>query len=456
MAFPLYLRKAMAGSEETPYCRNRQNKQKNSKNIKEKGRERTYFGHFCSCEVLCDVLDLCYHYFLIQEEISMYENLKKKSFKRSLVVTALFIVIGISFMATNAKSVFSAIKGYQRFEDLAPDAIKDQKVEIDVTACIGPYMEEYSENTSTHRKTTTHLYYLIQTGDENAVDSRFMTIKVPKKYQSQMDKLAEGTSTEPLHLAGEIKPLDYTESRTWNEFLVELFIYWGADTSQIDQLSLPYYINATGTTPATGSESVYVLLFVLGIALVIIGIYRIIKGATGGFIKKFQKAVEEAGCTEASVEADMNSATSYEKKETIKIGRLFTYYSLNSAVPIAIPNKKMLWAYQNTTTHRTNGVKTGVTYSVMIYVDGEKNAHTISVSTEAIAQEMLAKIATTLPWVIVGYSDELRKLYRKDRAQFLQLRYNTVEHVAVEPGFENTAASTDAAGSTNTDNNTNE
>ena len=27
-------------------------------------------------------------------------------------------------------------------------------------------------------------------------------------------------------------------------------------------------------------------------------------------------------------------------------------------------------------------------------------------------------------------------MFNKDRAQFLQLRYNTVEHVAVEPGFE--------------------
>lgn len=383
----------------------------------------------------------------------MYENLKKKSFKRSLVATVLFIVFGLSFMISNWATVFSAIKGYQRFEDLAPDEIKDQKVEIDVAFCLGPYMEEYSENTSTHRKKTTHLYYLIQTGDENDEDVRFMAIKVPVRYQSQLDKIAEGAEVEPLHLAGNIKAFDSTESRIFRDYMIELFNYMGWDTSELGDYYLSYFINATGTTPATGADGVYVLLFALGIVLILIGIFRIVKGATGGYIKKFQKAVEAAGSTEASVEADMNSAAAYEKKETIKIGRLFTYYNLNSAVPVAIPNKNMLWAYQNTTTHRTNGVKTGVTYSIIIYVNGEKNSHTISVSTEAIAQEMLTKIATTLPWVIVGYTDELSKLFKKDRPQFLQLRYNTVEHVAVEPGFENTA---DTSASTNTDNGTNE
>ena len=102
----------------------------------------------------------------------------------------------------------------------------------------------------------------------------------------------------------------------------------------------------------------------------------------------------------------------------------------------AIPNSKILWAYQNTTTHRTNGIKTGVTYSVMIYVDGRKDAFNIGVPDETTAQNMLTRINDTLPWVVVGYSDDLKKTFSKDRAQFLELRYNTVEHVAVEPGLE--------------------
>lgn len=387
----------------------------------------------------------------------MLENLKKKSFKHSLIGTILFIVFGLSFMLTTWSSVMSILSGYKTFEKLQPEEIKDQLVEIDVTANFGYYMEEYSENTSTHRRTTTHLYYIIWTGDENATDFRYMTIKVPVRFQKQMDQIAENTAnemySEPLHLVGKIEPLDSQKNRYFTEFFTAN--QWTAE--EIEAGTLPYYINVTGVTRASDSDNVYAVLFILGVVLIIIGIYRIIMGAAGGYLKKFRKAMEEAGCTEASMEADLNSATAYEKKETIKVGRLFTYYNLNGTIPLAIPNKKMLWAYQNTTTHRTNGVKTGVTYSVMIYVDGEKNPHTVAVSTEAIAQDILKKIGTTLPWVIVGYSDELKKLYRKDRAQFLQLRYNTVEHVAVEPGFENPApANNSETTAGNTSNDTNE
>lgn len=57
----------------------------------------------------------------------------------------------------------------------------------------------------------------------------------------------------------------------------------------------------------------------------------------------------------------------------------------------------------------------------------------MSVPDEAAAQKILQKMNAIFPWVIIGYSDELKKMFDKDRAQFLQLRYNTCEHVPVEP-----------------------
>lgn len=366
----------------------------------------------------------------------MLETLTKKSFKHSLICTVFLLFFGLSLVISNGVTAISALDSYKTFEELAPDEIRDQLVEVDVTANFGSYMAEYSENTSTHRRTTTHLYYIIWTGDEYASDYRYMTIKVPARYQDKMDQIAENTYNEvysdPLHFAGKIRILDNEEYSYFKEF----FTAYDWTPEEIGEMTLPYYIDVTGTNPASGTEGINLLLCALGIGLIGIGVYRVVKGATGGYMKKFRKAVEDAGFTESSIESDLNSATAYEKKGTIKVGRLCTYYSLNGTVPRAIPNSKIQWAYQNTTTHRTNGIKTGVTYSVMIYADGEKNAHTIPVSTETIAQDILKKMNETFPWVIVGYSDDLKKLFNKDRAQFLQLRYNTVEHVAVEPGFE--------------------
>ena len=97
-----------------------------------------------------------------------------------------------------------------------------------------------------------------------------------------------------------------------------------------------------------------------------------------------------------------------------------------------------MWTYQNTTTHRTNGIKTGTTYSVVYFVEGYKNSLNIDVPNEAAAQEILRRLNTTCPWIVVGYSDELKSLFNKNRAEFLQLRYNsTPEHNPVEPAYEN-------------------
>lgn len=373
----------------------------------------------------------------------MIEALKKKSFKSSLVISIIFLIVGVFLGTYFLSDALSVVKGYVTFENLEPDEIKSQQVEIDVTANFGCYMEEYSENTTTHRRTTTYLYYVIWTGDENATDFRYMSIKVPARYESEMEEIAENTYnelySEPLHFVGKIRKLSSEEYSYFEEYFTES----GWSAADIEDMTLPYYINVTGTSIAGTSYGIYIVFVVLGLILIIVGVFRIIKAAKGGYLKKFVKAYENEGYTEASIESDLASAISFDKKGTIKLGRLCTYYSLNSMEPKLIPNKNIMWAYQNTTTHRTNGIKTGVTYSVVVFEEGKKANHTIGVANEATAQDILKKMNERLPWVVVGYSEQLKKLFNKERAQFLQLRYNTVEHVAVEPGFESMNASSD-------------
>ena len=66
-----------------------------------------------------------------------------------------------------------------------------------------------------------------------------------------------------------------------------------------------------------------------------------------------------------------------------------------------------------------------------------KGSFSIGVDKQETAVAVLTKMNEMFPWVVVGYSDELKALYNKNRAEFMNLRYNTCEHVAVEPGFEN-------------------
>lgn len=371
--------------------------------------------------------------------MKMFEELKKVSFKKCIALAVFFILIGIVLVVLQAQNVFYTIFGYADFTELEPDKIKSQLVEVDLTINFGCYLEEYEQNTQTKRKTTTNLYYVILTGDENDVDYRYMSIKVPPSYEKAMEQMAENTANQmyssPIHFIGKIKKLDNEEYYYFKEYFKDA--EWTDD--DIAELTLPYYIEFYHDSFSMGT--VFCIVFFAGIAFFIAGVYRIIKGKTGGFLKKLREDIQISGYSDAYVESDYAAAQNITKGDDIKMGRLMTYYH-SGADYRAIPHNKVMWAYQITTTHRTNGIKTGTTYSVVYYVDGYKNSINLGVSNEATALEILRRLDVSCPWIVVGFTDELKKLFNKNRAEFLQLRYNTVEHNPVEPGFENTSGQT--------------
>ncbi len=372
----------------------------------------------------------------------MLEELRKKAFKKSLLGIAILIIAGAVLIVLTAVNAFYAVTGYVQFETLSPDKIKNQLVDVDLQANFSYFIEEYEYNTETHYRKTTNLYYVILTGDENATDYRYMGVRVPVRMQKQMDAMANnsanGILSDPISFSGKIKKMDKEEYSYFKEYFTGGTE--GFTEEEFEEYTLPYYIEYYGSKASM--NSVFLIGFFGGLVLVVVGILKIVFGLNGSGLKKFRKDLEAAGMTEASVESDMNSAFSHsnDKKGHIKIGRMCTYYNLDTAQPRAIPNRKIMWAYQNTVTHRTNGVKTGVTYSVMVWAEGYKGAFDMSVPSEAAAQEILKKMSQMFPWAVVGYSDELKKMFNKDRAGFLELRYNKVEHIAVEPGFENSNA----------------
>ncbi len=367
----------------------------------------------------------------------MFEELKKKIMKGSLLWSIILIIAGLGLAGWNAMNAFYAATGYVDFTTLAPEEIKSQLVDVDLQESFGCYLEEQETNTKTHVTKTTHYYYIIWTGDENATDWRYMSVKVPAKYGTTMDTLTDNTYNEvlsdPVSLSGEIKKLDSEEMSYFRSTLKQL----GLTDEEIDESTLPYYINVFASKPSM--NVMFIGLFSIGAVLLIFGIFRIAKVAGGSSVKKLRRDIQAAGYTESSIDADYRSAQSFDKKGVLKVGRLMTYY-ISGSDARAIPNNKIMWAYQNTITHRTNGVKTGTTYNVMVFDEITPKGHTFAVANESIAQEMLGLINASFPWVVVGYSDELKKLYNKNRSQFLGLRYNTCEHTAVEPSSQEESA----------------
>ena len=359
----------------------------------------------------------------------MFENLRKKSIKKVLAIVIILIIVGFLFVAFQVPSVLAMAKGHTKFEDLRVDEIKENIIVDTYTEVnFGAFLEEYEENTKTHMTRTTDMYYIIWTGDMDDLDFRYMGIKVPASYLAQMDAMAEATFNEeftnPIEFSGAIKKMDKEELRYFEEYFLE----WGLTEEEFGDYLLPYYID-TGALVGSDAGFIYFLL-VFGLILMTIGVCILIFTMKGGSLKTLKKELEVCGITEETADMEYENARIYGD---VRIGKRLTFYMVGSH-PHVMLNEKIVWSYQHTTTHRTNGIKTGTTYAVVLCTNEKKSAHA-SVANENIALSVLQDIKQNMPWVVVGYSDDLRNMYNKDFANFLELLYNKARNGQDFPNY---------------------
>lgn len=370
-----------------------------------------------------------------KREMVMLEKLKKKSTKKMVPLVIILVVIGLVLVGIEFSNFKSLLKGHVTFETLEPDEINgDLIVDASIDVNFGAFMEEYEENTKTHATRTTDLYYIIWTGNEDSEDYKYMGIKVPAKDEREMEAMAEATYnyeySDPISYSGAINKMTSEEY----EYFKDYFLESGWTEEEIEEYTLPYYISVGALTGGAAS-SVYVIL-ALGVILIIAAVIALLYALTGGSLKGFKKQIEETGLGETDTEYEYEGAKLFYKKNDFRIGKRLTFYMTGSK-PQLIMNDQIMWAYQQNTTHRTNGIKTGTTYQILIYSVNSKKIDRVDVPNENIGKEVLQYINETMPRAIVGYSDELMNLYRKNYQEFLKLRYYREQQPA-EADVQNT------------------
>ena len=308
------------------------------------------------------------------------------------------------------------------FPTLLPDEINgDLIVEASINANFGAYMEEYSKNTKTNVTRTTDIYYVIWTGDDDSEDYKYMGIKVPASYGGQMDRMAEATynyeMSDTIHFTGAVNKMSSEEYQYFREYFQESD--WTDE--EIDEYTLPYYISV-GALTGGAATSAYVI-FGIGIALIVFGVIILLYALSGGDVKAFQKEAATLGMSEMELEAEYAGARVMIQKDNLRIGRRLIFYMTGRRTRVIV-NDKIVWAYQQSTTHRTNGIKTGTTYEILVYLLNEKKARRINVPGEEKAGEVLQYMYENIPTAVVGYTDELLSLFNKDYQGFLNLRYH--------------------------------
>jgi hypothetical protein len=77
----------------------------------------------------------------------------------------------------------------------------------------------------------------------------------------------------------------------------------------------------------------------------------------------------------------------------------------------------IMWVYKKITTHRTNGIKTGTTYSVLIW---DRYGQCITINAkENVINQIIDATLNRAPGAIGGFNKEIETMWKKNRDQFI-------------------------------------
>ena len=349
----------------------------------------------------------------------MLEQLRKRNLKTTRIWLFALIASVIVILLITWNSLTKLIAGPQQLDSLAIEELSDSYVNGDITAIVGlyaEYYEEYDDGT----ETTTANYYVIPVGEYEFIGlhvSEEDFAKADQIYNETMDYLLGNTVDmySSLNITGTINPME----SELHDFYVEWFKSYGYTDEEINQVALPYVLQV-GYIGQFDSFSTYGLLAVCAVALllVIILILQMLSKSYLSRIKKFIKNSEDSASMER-IEADYEGATPFG---SITIGNLYTHYFQGNKAWI-LKNSDMIWAYMLNVTHRTYGIKVGVTKTLIVYTKNKKK-YSINLKKSDDVTSILNKLSEINSTIVTGYSDELKKLFKKDFDSFVNLRYS--------------------------------
>lgn len=350
----------------------------------------------------------------------MLEELRKK-IRKKILFRILFGVIAIVIIAAIfLPSTIKLIKGPEMLDDIPLDSLENKYVAGDIYAVYDSFY--YYTESSSGKQDIDIVYYTIPIGE-----TEFCTIAYDN-YCTKADTLYEDTYayfnqeideiTSTFSVKGTFKKMD----KETYDYYIKFFIDSGFSDEQIDSLALPYILKVD----QIGSFDIaYIKLAYGGIAIALLFILiNIILIITDRGLSQIKKTL----ASDMSANAEYKMERDYERAlaiENLKVGELYTYFIQNGKA-YAINNNDIVWCYLKKVTNYVNGIKTGVSKALMIYTNNKKN-YCIGMSKEDNIILALDHYSQNHPNIVLGYTDKLKKMFKKDFDSFRLLAQHQIE-----------------------------
>lgn len=336
----------------------------------------------------------------------MIFNLRREFIKnssRTLLIS--FIVLVVAFFALGLyKPLFLSPKNIDF--DKASEYKNTQVITKDSV------LISYFSEKRTEKGVVTEMGYIAYDTDKDVVYAVVVPKKEMKKYEAMFEEEGDfsGYFDAELVVEGTLKPLTGDLKTFYHQSLDEL----EKEMKGFSELAIDYYVNVQlqyNTDPA-----IIVLGWIIcGICLAIC----LVTGFCVAFIKwdaPLEKAIEKGDVpSKVQIDSDLGEANIIGKR--VVIGRKYTLYVKNYKVNI-LKNEDIVWVYCYT--FHYNGIP--VQQQLHLFtLDGKK---TVIKFAEKHAQALFAQLNEKAPWVICGFDQALVKTFKKEREEFLNIRYN--------------------------------
>lgn len=363
------------------------------------------------------------------------ETLKKRSIRNAIILCIVLVVIGgIIFGTVAVPAIMEQFKKPVAWEDV--DFSGDIEG-LKVTGTLYFIYDAYAEQTN--GSDVVAYEYII-----DADDTYYIGLRVTSKdfdaseallfaSYDYMDGLDDGTELlkYQYEVTGTIKEMPSDSLSLYREYLTE------CEIEESEQAYfLPYYLEVNAASEYDWFEVIF--LGILGVALIVAGIYVLIAAILGKNQKHLNRYINSSTNAEAAKQRIENFLATAPVIHKLRYDQNFL---CNQDGSVFGETDKLIWAYKHTVNHKRYFITVSQSHSVMLtFIDGATQQ--FNVNNEAAADELLALLSRLCPKAIIGYSAELENLRKNNLRGFLNIRYYAPQTEISEEAVEETVEET--------------
>jgi len=287
----------------------------------------------------------------------------------------------------------------------------------------GPFPVQPTELAAISDPTTTPHYYVRVQGDKSfQTDFHEVDADDHKHVTAELQILSVGdrflivktpSDTEQVSFRGRLLPIP-TELQTG------LVHKWDQKHPDAQGAFFPYLLDATGIWDWDAGLTAFagLLFFTIGLVPVAMVLSRWSRPDQHPLLRKLQAyglAQDVRGRIDSEVRGQAG-ASPFNKSLHLTTSWILHVQPYKTEV---MQVRDVLWAYQKTTKHYHNGIPTGKSFSAILR-DSKGQSLEIAGKKDTVPQ-FLQSLPARMPWVYLGYNQELDGIWQKQKPRFFQM-----------------------------------